>query len=488
MQQTVNIGNAISNYNGIGEATISSTNFTSGRALTLNGNSQPTIYMVENADASKNLQIDTQNLYVNGSAYSWASIVNPAQGPEGSIQLSNGSGIFSGSTGFYYSVANNRLYGGINGNYITFDDNAGNMVISPELSTGNLYLHGGASGLLNLEAGSLSVAINSNVGSAGQYLGSNGSGGVVWSPPSIVASGTIDQTGFTESDGLYYKDVNLSGMYPNGLILATANGTPIVSSTAWIVTVQPDTDKFTIWTAANPVSGAETWEAHYAVTSFGTPAPLTLNSTDDGPDLPGYAIPAGYNTLTYKLVGAGGDGGIATVLECGAGGGGGGQYLTDLISIIGGTDTITLVKGTGGVGDGTSSTFQLNAELPIEALGGLIGGNGLEIYGGNGGNSGDGTLGGPTDSPGFSGGDGGGGGGGGNSTVTGSGGAGGNGGGSGTGGYGDGNGGAAGSGIGSVGDQGAGWGGGGGGGSNGVPPTNGSPGYWEVTISYVAPP
>ena len=223
------------------------------------------------------------------------------------------------------------------------------------------------------------------------------------------------------------------------------------------------------------------------VSSQATSVPdLNFNSTDD--TITDSPIPVGYNTLTYKLVGAGGDGGFATTLQCGAGGGGGGQYLTDTISVVGGTDTITLVKGVGGGGDGTSSTFQLNADPAIEALGGLVGSIGLEIYGGNGGNSGDGTLGGPTDSPGFSGGDGGGGGGGGNSTVTGSGGAGGNGGGDGLDGYGNGDGGIAGTGSGSIGDQGAGWGGGGGGGSNDVPPASGSPGYWEVTISYVAPP
>ena len=78
----------------------------------------------------------------------------------------------------------------------------------------------------------------------------------MWSPPSIVASGTIDQSGFTGPTGtssLYYKEVSVPGMYEDGLVLATANGTPEISFNAWIVTVQPDVDNFTIWTAANPV-------------------------------------------------------------------------------------------------------------------------------------------------------------------------------------------------------------------------------------------
>jgi hypothetical protein len=312
--------------------------------------------------------------------------------------------------------------------------------------------------------------------------------------PSIVASGTIDQTGFTGPTGansLWYKEVGITGMYPNGVVLSTANGTPEISYSAWIVTVQPDTDKITVWTAADPVSGGQTWEAHYAVTNFGTfvpPSPLTFNSTDDSP-LTNYAIPAGYNTLTYKMVGGGGEGGSATTLQSGAGGGGGGQYLTDTIPVVGGTDTITFVKGVGGNGDGTNSTLSLNGGPPTSALGGLVGVNGAVSIGGAGGDGGGGALGGGENAAGANDLFGGGGGGGGNSAITAGGGWGGDGGGDGLNGYGDGNGGAA--GIitpGTIGIQGSGYGAGGGGGSNNLPPTSGSDGFWEVTISYVTPP
>ena len=222
------------------------------------------------------------------------------------------------------------------------------------------------------------------------------------------------------------------------------------------------------------------------VSSQATSVPdLNFNSTDD--TITDSPIPVGYNTVSYKLVGAGGDGGFATTLQCGAGGGGGGQYLTDTISVVGGTDTITLVKGVGGGGDGTSSTFQLNADPAIEALGGLVGGNGLVGAGGSGGNGGNGAIGGGSNGGGADDAYGGGGGGGGAGNITGGGGDGGAGGGNGTGSYGNGAGGAAG-GPGGAGNHGAGYGGGGGGGGDGVPPTNGSDGYWEVTISYVAPP
>lgn len=81
LQETVNLGNAISNFGTAPatQATISSTNFMSGRTLTLNGDAQPTIYMVDNIDSSKQLEIDTEILYVNSVGYSWDSIVTSSK-------------------------------------------------------------------------------------------------------------------------------------------------------------------------------------------------------------------------------------------------------------------------------------------------------------------------------------------------------------------------------------------------------------------------
>ena len=91
----------------------------------------------------------------------------------------------------------------------------------------------------------------------------------------IVASGTVDQTGFTvetigPATGQYFKAVTVSGMEANGIIVATTSGTPSICSTAWLTTVIPTTNTLTFWVAANPVAGGETWQAHYVVTSFGT--------------------------------------------------------------------------------------------------------------------------------------------------------------------------------------------------------------------------
>jgi hypothetical protein len=77
LQQVVNTGNGISNYGGTGTASIQSTNFTNGRTLYLNDNANPTIKIVDNANASNYLQIDIDTLNIDGVSYNWSSIVNP---------------------------------------------------------------------------------------------------------------------------------------------------------------------------------------------------------------------------------------------------------------------------------------------------------------------------------------------------------------------------------------------------------------------------
>jgi hypothetical protein len=91
----------------------------------------------------------------------------------------------------------------------------------------------------------------------------------------VVASGTVDQTDFTEettgpATGQYYKAVTVTNMEANGIVVATTSGTPAVCSSAWITTVIPTTNTLTFWVAANPVASGETWEAHYIIQSFGT--------------------------------------------------------------------------------------------------------------------------------------------------------------------------------------------------------------------------
>ena len=76
LQQVVNAGNGISNYGGNGSASIQSTNFTNNRTLYLNDNSFPTIRLVDNLNASNNLQIDIATLSLNGTSYNWSDIVS----------------------------------------------------------------------------------------------------------------------------------------------------------------------------------------------------------------------------------------------------------------------------------------------------------------------------------------------------------------------------------------------------------------------------
>jgi hypothetical protein len=83
LQQTVNLGNGISNYGGLGVASITSTNFTSGRTLYLNNDALPTVGLVDNANASHKLVIDIDTLTLNSTPYNWSSIVNPSGGPTG---------------------------------------------------------------------------------------------------------------------------------------------------------------------------------------------------------------------------------------------------------------------------------------------------------------------------------------------------------------------------------------------------------------------
>ena len=77
LQQVVDVGNAISNYGGIGTATIQSTNFSNNRTLYLNNNSFATIKIEDNLNANHYVIIDIDTINLNGVSYNWSSIVSP---------------------------------------------------------------------------------------------------------------------------------------------------------------------------------------------------------------------------------------------------------------------------------------------------------------------------------------------------------------------------------------------------------------------------
>jgi hypothetical protein len=79
LQKVVNIGNSISNYGGIGNASIQSTNFSNNRTLYLNNNSHPTIKLEDNLDGNHYTVIDIDTLNLSGVSYPWSSIVEGSQ-------------------------------------------------------------------------------------------------------------------------------------------------------------------------------------------------------------------------------------------------------------------------------------------------------------------------------------------------------------------------------------------------------------------------
>jgi hypothetical protein len=76
LQDVVNANSGISNFGGLGQASITSVNFTTNRALYLNNDTYPSILIVDNLNAANNLQIDVDTLTLDGVPYNWSSIVN----------------------------------------------------------------------------------------------------------------------------------------------------------------------------------------------------------------------------------------------------------------------------------------------------------------------------------------------------------------------------------------------------------------------------
>ena len=139
-----------------------------------------------------------------------------------------------------------------------------------------------AAGTLSLIGGKVSIEASSNLflsaasgyGATGQVLTASGVGSPPpcdWANPSIVASGQVNNTGFTLDvpTGQYYRAVTVIGITTNATILATVNGTnPTLCASAWITTVIPTADTLTFWLAADPSGTIGDWEAHYCVTTY----------------------------------------------------------------------------------------------------------------------------------------------------------------------------------------------------------------------------
>ena len=133
-----------------------------------------------------------------------------AQGPDGAIQLSDGQGGFTGSTGFYLVINNGKyyLFGGPTRNYISFGGDNGNMDI---IANGSFRISNNE-GPLRLSAGTKLVVQTDNLyGTTGQYLGSDGAGNVIWSTP----------TGIQGATGVTGNGITLAAVNGNGNLIIT---------------------------------------------------------------------------------------------------------------------------------------------------------------------------------------------------------------------------------------------------------------------------
>ena len=108
LQQVLNTGNGASNFGGNGSASIQLTNFSSNRTLYLNDNSYSTIRIVDNNDASNNLQIDLNTLSLDGVSHNWSDIVS------GGSTTGSFTGSFTGSLlgSASYSITASYILGG----------------------------------------------------------------------------------------------------------------------------------------------------------------------------------------------------------------------------------------------------------------------------------------------------------------------------------------------------------------------------------------
>jgi hypothetical protein len=158
-----------------------------------------------------------------------------AQGITGSIQFNDGSGGFTGSSGFLWTetggIGQNAsiITGGLNGNYFNMDAPGSMQIGLGQVDVGNSITLSGGSTIISLIDGvptdnppidgSLQVIINAYGGVAGEYLGSDGSGKVTWSIPPKLDAGLentlqiVSAIDVQTSENAVYGDFE-GGIYP----------------------------------------------------------------------------------------------------------------------------------------------------------------------------------------------------------------------------------------------------------------------------------
>ena len=173
----------------------------------------------------------------DGNVY-WLPVSNSpgATGPTGAIQLSDGSGQFLGNSNLVWTESIYQLTGGPNDNCIYFDNGLADMYVGNGL-TGTLEVHGTNSLVLS-SAGIMKTNIYGNYGIQGQFLGSDGSGNVIWTNPPVNTGPQGSQgptgTGFTFSA-------------ESNAVLWTSDGTSVTGTTGFSYTNSPGIVKSNIF-------------------------------------------------------------------------------------------------------------------------------------------------------------------------------------------------------------------------------------------------
>jgi hypothetical protein len=75
LQSVVNVSNGISNFGGIGNASIQSTNFSNDRTVYINNDSNPAIKIEDNLNGTHYTTFDIDTLNLSGNSYNWSSVV-----------------------------------------------------------------------------------------------------------------------------------------------------------------------------------------------------------------------------------------------------------------------------------------------------------------------------------------------------------------------------------------------------------------------------